>query len=226
MRNKKIPLLKSMVIASLILSSAYIAFEVPKTAAEAIPTVKQIEARYSDYSPAVSAKGTLIKQEEGWLAIVAVSEADISSIKTGQSAELSGAAFSEEGYSGSIISISDAAYTLQAAPTPEIVIDVTIAIENGDTSLLRSGYSVTARLKTGESRSMITIPYSAIYQDDKGEYVYILKNGAAQRRDIVTGIELSDTTEIISGLSGSEIVICKAEGVEEGKRVRIEKNTA
>lgn len=220
MKNKKrIPILKSLIIIALAASACYIAFVVPETAAGAVPVVEAVEAKYSDYNPTVSAKGALTRQGDLWLAVVAVSEADISDIEIGQRAQLSGAAFPDGAYSGSVSAIADTAYTLQSAGTPEIVVDVTVTVEEGDVSQLRPGYSVTAQLETGEEREVIMLPYSVICQDDAGEYVYVLQNGAAVRKDIVTGIELPDRTEVVSGLSGSDMVLYDPEEIREGDRV-------
>lgn len=225
MNNKKrFPLLRTLIIAALALSAGYIAFVVPREAESIIPTAEAVAAEYSDYSPTVSAKGALIKQGEQWLAVVAVSEADISEVEIGQRAELSGAALPDGVYSGKISAVADTAYTLQSGSTPEIVVDVTVTVEEGDVSLLRSGYSVTAQLITGEEREVIMLPYSVICQDDEGEYVYVLDNGSAVRRNIVTGIELSDRTEIVSGLSGRDLVLSNPEEIEDGERVRIVNN--
>lgn len=219
--RKRFPLLKTLIITALVLSAGYIAFVVPQTAENAVPTAETVAAEYSDYSPTVSAKGALIKQGEQWLAVVAVNEADISEVEIGQRAELSGAALPDGVYGGRVNSVADTAYTLQSGGTPEIVVDVTVTIEEGDVSLLRSGYSVTAQLITGEERELIMLPYSVICQDDDGEYVYVLDNGSAVRRNIVTGIELSDRTEIVSGLSGRDLVLSNPEEIEDGERVRI-----
>lgn len=225
MNNKKrFPILRTLIIAALALSAGYIAFVVPQAAESIIPTAEAVAAEYSDYSPTVSAKGALVKQGEQWLAVVAVNEADISEVEIGQRAELSGAALPDGVYSGRVNAIADTAYTLQSAGTPEIVVDVTVTVEEGDVSLLRSGYSVTAQLVTGEQREVIMLPYSVICQDDEGEYVYVLDNGSAVRRNIVTGIELSDRTEIVSGLFGRDLVLSNPEEIEDGERVRIVNN--
>lgn len=222
MNNKKgFPILRTLIIAALALSAGYIAFVVPRTAENAIPTVEAVAAEYSDYNPTVSAKGALIKQGDEWLAVVAVNEADVSEVEIGQRAELSGAAFPDGVYSGKIIAVADTAYTMQSGGAPEIVVDVTVTVDKGDVSLLRSGYSVTAQLITGDGREVIMLPYSVICQDDAGEYVYVLNNGAAVRRNIVTGIELPDRTEIVSGLSGEDLVLSDPREIEDGERVRV-----
>lgn len=222
MLKKRPPILRILIIAALLFSAGYIAFCVPDAAESFLPFSRTLRAESYTYAPTVTAKGTIIKSGEGWLAVVAVNESDILSVETGQSARLSGAALPEGEFSGKVTTVSDTAYTsaFSAASIPVTVVDVTVNIEEGDKALLRSGYSVTAQLKTGEERTVNMLPYSVIGQDEKGEYVYVLENGFAVRHDIVTGIELSDRTEIVEGVSAEDVVLTNPETLFEGARVR------
>ena len=222
MIKKKPPILKILIIAALLFSAGYIAFRVPEAAESFLPFSRTIRAERYTYAPTVTAKGTIIKDGGRWLAVVAVNEGDILSVETGQSARLSGAALPDGEFSGKVASVSDTAYTstLSAVSVPVTVVDVTVNIDEGDESLLRSGYSVTAQLTTGEERTVNMLPYTVIAQDEQGEYVYVLENGVAVRRSIVTGIELSDRTEIVKGVTAEDVVLTDPEKLFEGARVR------
>lgn len=223
-KSKKIfSILKTVLISALIFSAGYIAFAVPEAAETFMPVVGTIGLEACEYKPYVTAKGAIVKKGEQFCAVVAVNEADISKVETGQSVILSGAAFPDGSYSGTVSSISDTAYTsaLNSVYAPETVVDVVVLIEEGDTSKLRAGYSVTAQLRTGEEKMLNMLPYSVICQDDKGEYVYVLKDNTAVRRNIVTGMELSDKTEIISGVTVSDKVLSSPKLVYDGGRVRV-----
>ncbi|MDE6724700.1 MAG: hypothetical protein K2J79_03755 [Ruminiclostridium sp.] len=224
-KAKAFSVIKTAVIAALAGAAGYIAFAVPDTVQSMVPTAETVSAEICEYCPTVTAKGTIIKQGERWLAVVAVNEADISLIEEGQTAYLNGAALAEGKYRGSVIGIGETAYTLPVSTSaiPETVVDVTVSIESGSFSELRSGYSVTAQLKTGDERMLTMLPYTAIGQDDKGEYVYILENGISVRKDIVTGIELSDKTEIVSGLNAEDRVLTYPENVLENSYYRVVK---
>ncbi|MCM1054600.1 MAG: efflux RND transporter periplasmic adaptor subunit [Bacteroides sp.] len=222
-RKKKVySVLKTFIIMALMFSAGYIAFAVPEAAETFMPIVETIRVEPCEYKPYVSARGTIVKRGESFFAVAAVNEADISQVETGQSVILSGAAFPDGSYFGSVSNISDTAYisSLSALSAPETVVDVTVAIESGDTSELRSGYSVTVQLKTGEERILNMLPYSAVCQDDKGEFVYVLSGSTAVRQDIVTGMEMSDKTEIVSGISEEDLVLSEPELVYDGGRVR------
>lgn len=220
--KKRPPILKILIIAALLFSAAYIAFQVPAAAESLLPFSRAIRAERYTYSPTVSARGTIIKSGEEWLAVVAVNEGDIPSVEAGQPVQLSGAALPDGEFFGKVSFVSDTAYTsaLSSFSIPVTVVDVTISIEGGDPTLLRSGYSVTAQLTTGDQRTVNMLPYSVIAQDEEGEYVYVLEKGVAVRRRIVTGIELSDRTEIVTGVTETDVVLTNPESLFEGARVR------
>lgn len=215
-------ILKTAVIAALAGASGYIALAVPDAVQNMVPVAETVSAEICEYCPTVTAKGNIVKQGEQWLAVVAVNEGDIALIEKGQTAGLNGAALKEGEYWGSVIGIGENAYSLTTSSSyaPETVVDVTIAIERGNCGELRSGYSVTAQLKTGGERTLTMLPYTAIAQDEKGEYVYVLENGISVRKDIVTGIELSDKTEIISGVDAKDKVLTYPERLLENNYYR------
>ena len=147
-KRKNLSLLKIAIIAALGGAAGYMAFAVPDAVQSMVPVVETVSAEICQYRPTVTAKGTIVKKEEQWFAVVAVNEADISLIEKGQTVQLSGAALMEGEYSGRVTGMGENAYTLTAntAALPETVVDVTVAIEKGDTGMLRAGYSVTAQL--------------------------------------------------------------------------------
>ncbi len=233
-KSVKLSVLKIGIIVLLGAVSCYVAFSVPKAVMGMVPVVQTTALEKYEYCPSVSAKGVIIKEisnikeaenKECWFAVVSVAEADISRIKTGQTALLSGAALPDGEFKGSVCKIDENAHTaaLSASSLPETVVEVTISIESGDTSVLKSGYSVSARLKTGEEKTMSMLPYNAIAQDEKGEFVYVIKDGFSVRKDVVTGIELSDKTEIISGIDYNDQILTYPEKIREGERLRLSK---
>ncbi len=221
-KRKNLSLLKIAIIAALGGAAGYMAFAVPDAVQSMVPVVETVSAEICQYRPTVTAKGTIVKKEEQWFAVVAVNEADISLIEKGQTVQLSGAALMEGEYSGRVTGMGENAYTLTAntAALPETVVDVTVAIEKGDTGMLRAGYSVTAQLITGDERTLTMLPYTAIAQDEISEYVYVLEKGISVRRNIETGIELSDKTEILSGITVEDRVLIYPEQVTENNYYR------
>ena len=220
--KKRPPILKILIVTALLFSAGYIAFCVPEAAESFLPFSRTIRAEGYTYAPTVTARGTIIKSGDRWLAVVAVNEGDIPLVEAGQPVKLTGAALPDGEFSGTVSAVGETAYTsaVSSVSLPVTVVDVTVSIEEGNPELLRSGYSVTAQLTTGSERTVNMLPYTVIAQDETGEYVYVLENGIAVRRSIVTGIELSDRTEIVEGVSGEDLVLTDPENLFEGAKVR------
>ncbi|MBP3921990.1 MAG: HlyD family efflux transporter periplasmic adaptor subunit [Ruminiclostridium sp.] len=151
-----------------------------------------------------------------------VSEKSISKVGVGQQVEIIAEAV-EEGFSGEVVSVSSLASKLNNGMSEEAVVEVEITIK-GDTKKLKSGYTASGKILTGLPSSLLTLPYSAICQDDKGEYVYVFEKGRAAKRYIRTGRELSDCTEV-SGLMQTDFVIDRPEGLKDGMLVKAREGT-
>jgi membrane fusion protein, macrolide-specific efflux system len=74
--------------------------------------------------------------------------------------------------------------------------------------ILRSGMSVTVELIEKRSEAVMTLPLSAVYTDNKRNFVMVRdKSGKAVEKDIVLGILSDNKAEILSGLSSDDSVI-------------------
>jgi hypothetical protein len=174
-----------------------------------------------EYKEKVSGTGKITQNESGWFVTVAINESDIRRVQTGQPAALSGAAFDDGIFTAAVHEIAEYAATQQGLFTPETVVEVTLKIDNPYTVIingnsgtsgesggaLRPGYSARADIFTDASRTLFIIPYNVILQDEIGEFVYVLSGNSAIRRNILTGIELSDGAEVIAGLRVSDLII-------------------
>lgn len=219
---KKVPILKILIISALTSAALYIAFILPKEVESSVPVSAVFSPESQNYSPLVTAKGNITKKGEDWLAVVAVGESDIPTVEIGQYVSVSGAALAEGEYFGEVTEIADNAYVSSIyGSTPQTVVDVTVKINGGDLSKLKTGYSATVKVQTGNDQTLNFLPYTAIQQDEKGEYVYVLINNTAVRRDIVTGIELTDKTQIVSGIDRGDLVLDNPSEIEEGERVKV-----
>lgn len=153
----------------------------------------------------------------------AVSENDISDVFVGQTAIVSGAGFNGTVYRGEVSEIYPTARKRYTGTVLETVVDVIISLDNSDGEL-RSGYTATASIQLDEPHNICILPYSAICQDDNGEYVYVCVNGEAVRRDIKTGAELPDGAEVVSGISPADRVILSPEGISSNSLVKVINN--
>lgn len=77
---------------------------------------------------------------------------------------------------------------------------------------VRPGGFASARIVSGTAQAPV-LPESAIQNDDKGSYVYIVNaQNIVERRDVKIGQVSANGVSIISGLSGAERVIALAGG--------------
>lgn len=138
-------------------------------------------------------------------ATVCVNEADAQNIKIGQNATMTCKAITTRQYLCTVENISNTARKKYNGTSAETVIDVFLKLN--DTTLLKSGYTISADIMTSDNEIIAYIPYEVILQDDKGEFVYILKNGKALRQDIVTGRDLPKGEEVLEGLNENDIIL-------------------
>ncbi len=90
---------------------------------------------------------------------------------------------------------------------------------------LRRGQSLQLRIALGDRSEYLTIPTGAFYEETGGQYVYVLKDGAAtaEKREVVLGRRGTDQIQVISGLNAGEDIITSSYSTFAGRdRVRIE----
>lgn len=151
----------------------------------------------------------------------AVSELNISRIKTGQPVEFTLSAYPDDVFTGTVARIATAARSQYSGAVLETVVDVTIAPDSSD-ARLRPGLTADVVFRLSDPRKICVLPYEAIGQDDGGEYIYVFEDSAAVKRRIFTGAEFSDGTEIVKGAAAGERVLLSPESISAGSYVRVE----
>lgn len=142
---------------------------------------------------------------------VAVPEKHLPRVFVGQSVRITGDGFSRESYCGTVTAISSSAHTLGS----ETVVNAQVAFlpEEQDESL-RLGLSATARFITETREHSLVIPYEALAQDEDGqEYVYVVENGCAVKRAVVTSQALDEGLLVEEGLVAGEHLVEQADAV-------------
>ena len=90
---------------------------------------------------------------------------------------------------------------------------------------LKAGYTARMKIILSRKNGALTVPWSALGEDDGGKYVWVLHGSRAYRRDVVTGAELDDCVEV-SGIESGCLVVSEADGtVRQGVQVEIRKVT-
>lgn len=151
----------------------------------------------------------------------AVSELNIARIQPGQPVEFTLSAYPDDVFTGTVSKIAGSARSQYSGAVLETVVDVLISPDTTDPRL-RSGLTADVRFQLSDPRKICVLPYNAIGQDEEGEYVYLLENGAAVKHKIFTGAEFSDGTEVIKGATINDKVFLDPEDISLSKYVRIE----
>lgn len=141
---------------------------------------------------------------------LSVPENKVGLLRVGQELTFQTPAIEDGLFGAKITRISPTAVQKLDGINYQTVVEVTARIDD-DFGVLRPGYSVQADIPAGDAEKMDLLPYEAVLRDDNGtDYVYVLLDGKAVRRDIETGKELSTAVEVTSGLGKYEAVILDA----------------
>lgn len=151
----------------------------------------------------------------------AVSELNIARIQPGQPVEFTLSAYPDDVFTGTVSKIAGSARSQYSGAVLETVVDVLISPDTTDPRLL-SGLTADVRFQLSDPRKICVLPYNAIGQDEEGEYVYLLEDGAAVKHKIFTGAEFSDGTEVIKGATINDKVFLDPEDISLSRYVRIE----
>ncbi|MBO5797544.1 MAG: HlyD family efflux transporter periplasmic adaptor subunit [Clostridia bacterium] len=140
---------------------------------------------------------------------VAVPENRLRQVAEGQAVRVTGAAFRREVYTGTVVSLGKEAYLSQTGGT---VVDAVIALDVTDASL-RCGLTAKADICVSNTEGIL-LPYTAVCADETGqEYVYVVENARAVRRDITVAEELAEGVLIRAGVAAGERLITQPEKV-------------
>ena len=65
------------------------------------------------------------------------------------------------------------------------------------------------KIKDYHNQNSVLVPAHLILADTKGDYIFIVENQTAQKKYIKRGLTANSETEILEGLTGSEILVDK-----------------
>ncbi|HEX3039885.1 MAG TPA: HlyD family efflux transporter periplasmic adaptor subunit [Caproiciproducens sp.] len=162
----------------------------------------------------------VIADDSGLQVCLSVYESQISDIKVGQKAVITGVGFKNSTYSGTVKSISSEAKQIVTTTGQETVVEVIVSVE-GSSGDIKPGFTAKARIITSENSGVLIAPYEAVRADKNGnEYVYKIKGKQAVKTPIVTQKEFDNGFEVVSGLSKNDIIINAPDNVSNGAYVK------
>ena len=190
-------------------------------------TVLGVSASSGGFAAKDSVIATLIGEND-LMVSVNISEKLASDVRIGQNAEIMGSGFDGRVYKGVVEDISAVASKEYVGTAQETVVPVKIRICDADSSI-KPGFSADVTIFTAQAETVCVLPYEAIDCEDVGnengnggEYVYVLSDGIAVKREIGTGRELSEGIEVVSGIDMNEHVLLNRTEIKENSPVRIE----
>lgn len=143
---------------------------------------------------------------------VYVDEADVANVTVGQRAEVVAIAYPDDPVSGQVTSVAVSAK--QASGRQGLSFAVKINVERSEAVTLRPGMSCRAEIFTHGEQEVAAVPIKAIIvEENRSEneisyFVFVNRDGVAEKVEIKTGISDDEFQEIKEGLQlGDEIVV-------------------
>ncbi len=161
----------------------------------------------------------VIADNSGLQVRLSVNESQISDIKVGQKAVITGVGFKNSSYSGTVKAISSDAKQIVSTTGQETVVEVIVSVDDAGKDI-KPGYTSKVKIITSRNSGVLVAPYEAVRADKNGnEYVFKLKGNKAVKTPVVTRKEFDDGFEVTSGLSNNDVIIESPDNLSNGTRV-------
>ncbi len=134
--------------------------------------------------------------------VAGFAEADISSIKIGQTASITFPALPNVTASGKVTYVSD----IPAASSSVVTYNVTITV-TGTPSSVKDGMTADVAIITGSASGVLTVPSAAVTTSGTSSTVTVDKHGTDRVVSVKVGLVGSSTTQILSGVQSGETVV-------------------
>lgn len=180
-------------------------------------TIANITAKIGDNASSGTSLGTLITHKN--IVSVSLNEVDITKVKLGQKAIMTFDAIEDFETTGKVVSID----SLGTVSSGVVNYEVKIAFDT-DSDNIKPGMSVSASIVTNIKQDIITVPISAIKNQNGVSYIEITKEDVPvsevaqnpvsllsqpETVEVQTGISNDESIEIISGISEGEKYILR-----------------
>lgn len=88
---------------------------------------------------------------------------------------------------------------------------------------LKPGYFAHVSIVTESREAAVVVPLTSVYPTERGNVVYVVQDGVAERRPVVTGLNVTgDAVEIVSGLRhGEQLVVEGGASLQHGVPVTV-----
>ena len=143
-----------------------------------------------------------------------IPEQALSAIQMGQSVSVNVSAYPDRSFSGRVHHVAPSVTPNSRTMTVEAV------VENSD-GLLKPGQFATVRIQQPQATSGVLVPLRALRAESGTSYVFVIKDGRAEKRIVQLGQAEADLVEIKSGVvSGEQVATSNVELLNDGTPVR------
>ncbi len=132
--------------------------------------------------------------------LIEVVEKDVPLIKLGQKAEVRAEAYPDRAFEGTVTRV------VQALNRATRTMTVELDLPNKN-HLLKGGMFARVEVLVGRHANALQIPIDAVSRLEDAQYVYIVRDGIAERVSVDIGVRDENRVEITKGLIGDEQVI-------------------
>jgi RND family efflux transporter MFP subunit len=136
-----------------------------------------------------------------------VDEQDVAALAVGQRAIISGETLAGKTLTGRVSAISAYAQKSDDPTNTSRQVLTTVALDRS-LPFLRDGMTVDVDIITADLKHAISVPTDAIRRDSADKaYVYVLRDGKAQRVDVLVGPSNDSSTVVMHGLAPNDVVV-------------------
>lgn len=147
---------------------------------------------------------------------VEVEETDIPHVQEGQKAKVYLDAYPDLVFTGEVVQVGIRAERGSGGTT---VFPVIVRLDRTDVPM-RLGYNATVDIEVFSRKGIVSLPVTALLSEEGKDYVFVVVDGKAQKREVIAGERSEEWVEILSGLEeGERVVVEEASKVKEGQRV-------
>ena len=134
-----------------------------------------------------------------------VDEQDIINVRVGQHAFVTGEDFPGYSLVGTVIRIAPVVVAQNQAGNSAKDVETTIALAKSY-PFLRDGMSCDVDIVTGKTEHALIVPLSAVADDGKKHYVFVIDGKAVKKTQVTEGLKNDTSVAILKGLSRGTVV--------------------
>ncbi|MBA5865656.1 MAG: efflux RND transporter periplasmic adaptor subunit [Nitrospira sp. CR1.3] len=148
--------------------------------------------------------------------LIEVVEKDVPLVQIGQKAEVRAEAYPDRAFEGTVTRV------VQALNRATRTMTVELDLPNKD-HLLKGGMFARVEVLVGKHANALQIPIDAVSRLEDAQYVYVVREGKAERVPVEIGVRDENRVEITKGLTGGEHVIVSGKDlVHDGTPVQMQ----